>query len=591
MSFFSYEDIDQNAGGCVFGELTSVNHTAMTGTVRGVGVSIPIHYHCDSSLGVDSGIPFGDAYPDELDDGGSAAFAVGDMVAVMYRRKGNYEPLIIGHQSEIKVCCSFRFTIDGENTGELTAGVSFILYNESQDSVPIKNLEYDEDQGCWTFSVNTSGSTEEDPITCVGPFWAKYIAVGYKTTQYQGINESESFFGESQRLIMGDGTLYYDLMEALVGTTGYWEDWEDDLICGKHQWYATNGLCVTDETVSISDNILSIVSDTTPESVIFGANYLWYGDTFNDGKAIPSYKQKSLKLKLAFSSLKVNSWSQLMIWFEDDSEIVLIFSTTDSYSNPLPSGYYHIGDNDGEEMELDLTSAAYGSIEQPIVDFLFYSTAVSDGTGGDIAILSIDYIDFPMWEDWNGGESEVDLCANNNWSVWTTGPEWEYVSCPELPWTNDLYVVSAHGTQSLTLANGILSFIINAEQDDMRSMDLGPIWDKDNNLDSPDIPLEDKKMKIKFNMDVIGPGGGEDVRSYGIYIVDDAGNIAFLYIYSVDTIPGPNDYSITDNGGEEQELDLSSYGLTGNLIYLEISFWLWEEPCVCNLIIDYIDFI
>ena len=95
MSSFQWEDIDPGAGNVVTGIISGINPTTLRASVSGIGSDIPIHYHCDEALS-DDGRPLAVSYPDILDEKGATAFKAGDTVSVIYRRRNNIEPMIIG---------------------------------------------------------------------------------------------------------------------------------------------------------------------------------------------------------------------------------------------------------------------------------------------------------------------------------------------------------------------------------------------------------------------------------------------------------------------------------------------------------------
>ncbi len=626
MSTLKWDDIDLGAGNIVTGEIISIDHNEMTASVSEVGENIPIHYHCDGELDDNDTRPFDSAYPDDTDNGGSAAFSVGDEVCVMFRRLNNRDPLIIGFKNESKLCCVFKFSLEGEDAGELTEDVSFTLYGEDQNPVSITTPEYDEDEGCWMFSVDMEADEE---ASCEGPFWAKYFAPGFKTTQYHGVDESESWFSESDRVIMGDGTLYFDLLKILEGETGYWEDWAEDLLCGYRNWKlhlhtdtsipsyqavcpalpisgsareATGSINISNEAFVI--NLTSTVLSDELNASQVNVNLIF--ETENTEEMLPVWKKCIIKLNEAVVNelLSLDSYSEMSIGFftDDDKRISLFFYPSNFTSRDI-----------GEVGKL-LNIHDRLVIDEPIIfDFKNdeeFGGWFTDGSkikkiyiffmssAGDSMNAALDYIDFPKWETWDDGE-EPDLCKNHNWLAYNSIVDF---NCPSLPFSFNMVtgVVGGEvlGSGSVSIKNGTLSFSANQVAAEYSYTVAGIGYWKFENTEEPDI--FPKKLVLKFRYS----GSGDIHETYIQYTVSstpEAGLDRWTQLHLVQ--PPPEDIApwstlITDNDYEEQEIDLTSLTFIGSpdlssIPFVSIVFSVVFGPGGGSVQydIDYIDFI
>lgn len=112
MSHFEWEDIDINAGNTVTGIISNIDYENLTADVEGIGVGLPIHYHCEEDAIDDTGKSFDVDYPDEQDEEGASAFSEDDEVLVMYRRVNNEEPVIVGFPGEALNCLGEYALVD-----------------------------------------------------------------------------------------------------------------------------------------------------------------------------------------------------------------------------------------------------------------------------------------------------------------------------------------------------------------------------------------------------------------------------------------------------------------------------------------------
>ena len=107
MSHFEWENIDINAGNVITGIISNIDYENLTADVGGIGVGIPIHYHCEEDAIDDTGKSYDIDYPDDQDEEGASAFSENDVVLVMYRRVNNEDPVIVGFPDEAKNCKAF----------------------------------------------------------------------------------------------------------------------------------------------------------------------------------------------------------------------------------------------------------------------------------------------------------------------------------------------------------------------------------------------------------------------------------------------------------------------------------------------------
>lgn len=616
MSFFQWPNIDLHAGNIIEATISDVDHTNLKASCYELTGMIPIHYHCTETDVEDDGGDFDSKYPDEQDERGASAFTIGDRVLVLYRETGNKSPIIIGFAEEDKACCNFKFQLTGEEEGLLTEGVGFSVFDEEQTSQPITDLQYDGENDRWVFSLDT----EQEGVTCEGPFWVRYVKAGFKTTQYQGIDDSENFFQEGNRVVMGDGTLYYDTLALLEGEIEYWEDWEDDLLCGHRNWILylwidsaipeINAECpslpISGEgeegatgNVDISNQIFSIslYSNETQNTTCL-ANCTLDFETEDEEEMIPSWKRLILKISDIWINENLTAWSYTVfsITFktEDDKRSAIFFypSTIEpreisSYKSVYVSPDI-ISTDDPTILDLKELFGSFLDVSQKIKGiYFFFMSSQSDRMD-----LSLDYIHFQKWEDWidwndkeNGSPS---LCVNNNWTIMQVE---NTEVCPDLPVT---LVDRGRGTTNLTMADNVVSVshVIGAEN----SSNYYFYWDAGDDEDKMITGITKAVLKIEASISGSGSdeSSGEPCWTFEIRFQSSAE--ATLVVGRIgETIPWWADAYIGDNEGEEMEIDLTEYGFSSedkiDSVYFSFNFDTWDHPtCNGNLNIYYIDF-
>ena len=572
------------------------------------GSDVPLYYHClpDSELRSNGAIM-----------GAAVAFSVDDEVIVMCDTSGS-AVRIVGFVEGIKACCLFKFALTGSDAEVLDTGVIFAAYNDMQTPVPVKDIAYDEDGEFWHFSLDLS----QEGVDCSKEFWIKYFKGGYKTTQYHSINTAEGFFQEGDRIVLGDGTLYEDIMELLEGETGYWEDWKDNLICGYREYtcyvyteteYDPSGApwsgttCPTlplnatgdgsSASLVLSNETLSFVGITSPSPsgvssvALLVLNYQWTGSNLKaitrfNGKLVIKFNELSdsdaggdLSYLEGNFSLKDENGNSILFWFSESAAL----GTT--YPRDINEHQRWVWIRDkivlGEPLELDLSDDEYsGVLNSPIVGWYLFGM----GSYGSNISFSLDYIDFPRWENWDDSD-EPSLCKNHNWTLTFSR---EYYNCPILPAIlYDSQDGEANATHNVNIVDGILSWAGSS------------VGINTNNYLEWWADTEEEKISgvttlvIKYSAFCSGPYPSPDEdNNVTIDIVWNDGSCSFLMMgnesYSVDAI-------IPYVENEEIEVDLTPYGLTASskirAVYLSWNLnYNEDEIRTMSLDLDYIDF-
>ena len=140
MSHFEWEDVDINAGNMVFSIISNIDYDNLTADIEGVGTNIPIHYHCEEDAIEDTGKSYDIDYPNEQDKNGAFAFHENDEVLVMFRRRNNEDPVIVGFPGEAQRCAvgglfSIVYRHNGENYYLAYDPVSMDIKREEEDEM------------------------------------------------------------------------------------------------------------------------------------------------------------------------------------------------------------------------------------------------------------------------------------------------------------------------------------------------------------------------------------------------------------------------------------------------------------------------
>jgi len=184
-----------------------------------------------------------------------------------------------------------------------------------------------------------------------------------------------------------------------------------------------------------------------------------------------------------------------------------------------------------------------------------------------------------MWEPWATG-----ICdAGHSWRF-TVGLTAE--ACPTVP-----YVVSGSGySHSVDFDSTISSVRLRTIHDGSAVQDNITYWEW--NDGSPvDNYTTGPHMKIKMRAS-ISSDSSNSPTAIEMFLMDiDDTWVSFLIAKNAIYSPS-EDYTITDNGGEEQILVLSDYGLSSNLYYIGFAIYSRPDgdPQDASLELDYIDF-
>lgn len=617
MTFFQYSDIDVTAGEIQSGKIITVDRANLKATVEmnssnragplsedytpgassgggNILSNVPIHYHCNEDDVEDSGVKFDGAYPDAMDERGASAFARDDRVLVLFRSPGQKDPVIIGFVDKAGSCCSFLFNLRGEDGPELITGASFYAYDRSQQALPIIDLEYNEIEQAWSFTLDSeyTGSQYSD---CSDSYWVRYKVPGYKLTQYHSIDADKGDFWQKDDMVLGDGTLLFDILDILEGTIGFWEDWEDDEFCGKHTWtvvsceqaageescpslpfssvdeYSECSISLVNEILSMAFNRLS-EEGGNPQFSIY-----WESSEEDLGRLIT-------KLILKLSSLSsISSGNDGVYMSIEDSNgnyaFLILSGYTDSDFDDMED-WYRVGDNDGEEMILDLKNDYGLSGKVASTQLILNCNYV-----GNLS-LDIDYIDFPRWEDWDKSE-ESSLCKFHNW-------KFQLISyselCPNLPVDVTDYHVGTGGEtiHHLSISSGILNWSVSKSV--RCSSDFYLFWLAANETE---YITDVTKLILKCTASVSGTYPDPNPNLLWSISIGAIGNTVELVLAG--NIPWYVEGFIGDNGGLEMEIDLTEYGISSSDIIRSVTFtysvnYSNGENRTGDLTVDYIDF-
>ncbi|MBW2342498.1 MAG: hypothetical protein JRF53_00535 [Deltaproteobacteria bacterium] len=589
------------------------------------------------SLDVNQETSLGDV-PIEYMDCDASAFSDGDEVIVELSHDANnnwINPKVIGFKSEPKACCFFRFSLVGADGPALIEGVLFSVYNEEQVAQSVINLEYDEDEEYWGFALNR----DQEGYDCSGPFWVRYMKGGYKTTQYLAKDTEGDWWKETDMIIFGDGTLYEDVMQLLESETDYWEDWEDDLICGKHEWEVGAYIdgdqlhyqdsCVTlpiNETgqygsyldLSLENEVISMTCNTVHHEDD-NTTSLAQMDVYNsESDSMPHVLGRKIKIKFSNYSydysgpypyvegniyIKSEAGKLLILWFA--------YATDKAPASPVDRKYVWIGDEIevGEELILDLFEERFELFEpgDPIDRIGFFGMG---NLGGNIN-FSIDYIHFAKWEEFG-----ATFCANQNWACYMEGMP-EYLLCPpDTTWIYD--DEENNGGTGIMKLNEIekpdessrqnYSLQLECHSNAGQSLFNFIVWERDRYNPDEEHPLLGT-LKFKFLNIAEANLDGEDQYGYGmIYIRQNSNEGLRLYFSAsqgiIDTLP----YTIGSKPalclewirplitlGEETVIDLTQYASMApgeEIQYFTISLST-EGPLAASIAVelDYIDFV
>jgi len=210
MSEFQWENIDvANAGNIKRGTISNIDISNLTATVKGIGETIPIHYHCEEER-IKTSKSFDHIYPDEQDKEGAYAFTPGDEVLVMFRKSNNKSPIIVGFADGIRDC-GLRFKLfDWDNnvlSDDPTKKVQFWCYDSTKTEVNI-TYTYDSKSQKWSLEF------EEGYTILPEGYWFFYQCVDGFKTQYQSINNDLDWY-KPENLTEGRG-YYEDTIEKVV---------------------------------------------------------------------------------------------------------------------------------------------------------------------------------------------------------------------------------------------------------------------------------------------------------------------------------------------------------------------------------------
>ena len=188
---------------------------------------------------------------------------------------------------------------------------------------------------------------------------------------------------------------------------------------------------------------------------------------------------------------------------------------------------------------------------------------------GDYIVRAKMEADTPTWtweEDWG-----ATLCESHDW--WHQDCNGTTTKCPSLPWNKSC---GNNATSSLSITDSVCEMQLRGPDHGSDVIDIYAI--------SINVPVNE--MTIKIETSVIGIPAG-DVASVSLYIADTDGNTAQLVFEQVLPCTPPK-YKITDNGGVEQTLTLSDYGLSGDIDWIDFAIHQWQSTA--SFALDYIRF-
>jgi len=249
-----------------------------------------------------------------------------------------------------------------------------------------------------------------------------------------------------------------------------------------------------------------------------------------------------------------------------DSENDLADVTVEGYQDGSDIPLFYHCEAESEERSngaVEGAAAAFSEDDEVIV------MCTADGAPVRIVGL-VDGIKECGWkEEW--GDT---LCENHDWAHYDA--KGDSHDCPTLPHIWIRSIESNWASSELSLADGVIFMSLW----DVRT--FRHIWLRSYILE--EVPVNTMVIKIATTWPSTPTAGeGNYVR-----IFDSDGNNATLVFNSDEPITPPS-YFIGDNGGAEQILTLTDYGLSGNVSTVRFGINKWEAN-VASMLIDYLRF-